>query len=382
MSTTSGPARGRRARPPPRRRRRRRRPRCRARAASSCCEAGAHEAVVVGEQHADHASGTSTRRRSSPDRAPTCTSSAPPRSWTRSRSTRRPKCPSAGRPSTRRVEAAAVVGDRQDGAAVLDAQRDDRGASRRRAGRVAQRLLGAAEQQRSASSLRSRSSERQVVGRPAGRRCARGRRAPRRAPRGAGSAGRCRRAACAGRERCGGSGRRALASAAAGRVGARRSSRPGRERVGDADEVLHDAVVQVGRDPPALGLRGVQRALQERLALALAVLQARTSERASGRLTSHSSSRPPSRAGANARPSRWALADTEPEPLVGLEQQRPAARPVDRQVDLEQLVGVALEEVLRPGSRLTSASTPPSRRTARSSAPSGKRLPISRGSSE
>src|SRR5215218_282878 len=74
----------------------------------------------------------------------------------------------------------------------------------------------------------------------------------------------------------------------------------------------------------------------------------RTSERASGRLTSCSRSRPPSSAGAKARPSRRALADTESTRWLGLEEQPPAAGPVDAQVNLEQLGRVALEEVLRP----------------------------------
>ena len=67
----------------------------------------------------------------------------------------------------------------------------------------------------------------------------------------------------------------AVAQRAAGLAAARRGPlRAGREREGDAGEVLDDAVVQVGRDPPALDLRGVQRAVQQRLALALAAAQA------------------------------------------------------------------------------------------------------------
>src|SRR4051794_27167126 len=60
----------------------------------------------------------------------------------------------------------------------------------------------------------------------------------------------------------------ALAVAAAVHAGGARG-----ERVGDAEQVLDDAVVQVGGDQPPLGLRRVERMLEQRLALAPAFPQ-------------------------------------------------------------------------------------------------------------
>ena len=48
----------------------------------------------------------------------------------------------------------------------------------------------------------------------------------------------------------------------------------GGELVGDADHVLHDAVMEVAGDPPSLQLGCVDRALQQRLALRLRAPQA------------------------------------------------------------------------------------------------------------
>ena len=62
---------------------------------------------------------------------------------------------------------------------------------------------------------------------------------------------------------------RLLVVAAPARVGGQR-----REPERHAREVLHDAVVQVGGDPPALAVGGLDRARQQPLALLVAALQA------------------------------------------------------------------------------------------------------------
>ena len=114
---------------------------------------------------------------------------------------------------------------------------------------------------------------------------------------------------------------------------------PGRRRepIGHAGQVLHDAVVEVARDLAALDLGRVQRALQERLPLALAQLEPagqRVGERDLHELEHHEGAE---RDGSEAAPQPGAARAHRVVREVGLEQQGFSRRRVHRQVDLEQL---------------------------------------------
>ena len=280
ISTTSGRVRARRASTASRRRRPCRRPRCRRRVDEQLREPGPHEAVVVGDEDADHA-GTSTRTVvPSPGDARHLEPAAGVLHEVAQHA--QPEVPvGAGRsPTQRGVEPAAVVGDlqhepcrRRSRSATCAARR--RGVLVRRCAAPPGRSgTGAARRPRSASAsagdVERRRQPARGVGARRGRASAAARPASVQARRIDVDEQRAQRADAVAR---------LVAAPSRSAVAGRGSplplsrSRVGRQSVGDADEVLHDAVVQVGGDQPALGLRGVERAAQQRLALVLAAAQ-------------------------------------------------------------------------------------------------------------
>ena len=137
------------------------------------------------------------------------------------------------------------------------------------------------------------------------------------------------------------------------------------ERVGDAGEVLDDAVVEVGGDAPSLVGRSLDGADEERLAILLAAAKP-VGETPGER---HLYEPEEDEAGEQERGER------EPDPapgrrdraaaLIGLEQQRRPVRRADRKVDLVQAALPSLESVLR--ARRGCSARRVSRRCARAS---------------
>ena len=345
IRTTSGSARS-RARPPRRRPRPPRRRSTSSNDADELREPGAHDAVVVHDQHADHA-GTSSDDASSPRRA--------------------------------RVDGRAR---RRRRARSVEQREPDVAPSRRARAPASKPRPSSSTEERSASAAGARPARRRGVARRAPRRCGapparRGRRAPRR--RRARSSGHVERLSTPrARERA------ATSSSAASSPTARRfagwistssvrrrrmlrrsasrrlahASRASRvvpscaatargER--DARQVLDDAVVQVGGDAPPLGAEASTARSEQLLALLLPAPHA--PRQAPGQ---RQPARPAARQRREQRTAR-ARASSRRPPAVDAaaagRARRAAARRrgAQRQVDLEQRVLVALVAVLGLG---------------------------------
>ena len=123
-----------------------------------------------------------------------------------------------------------------------------------------------------------------------------------------------------------------------------------REPERDAGEVLHHAVVQVGRDPAALAARRPRSRWRAapRARAARAAGGGPATRRAGPGTAAARAARRAAAARARAAAAR-PLALTDAEPLVDLEQQRRAVRRADRRVGLQQLALRALVAVLGLG---------------------------------
>ena len=120
-----------------------------------------------------------------------------------------------------------------------------------------------------------------------------------------------------------------------------------RERVRDTGQVLHRAVVEIGRDLAALDVARFQRPVQQQLAFPQPHAQAARERPGDRDLHELQHQQRAERDRGEAAPQPIAVACDERVVVVGLEQQRLPRRRSDRQVDLEQLAVRAFVAVLR-----------------------------------
>ena len=166
--------------------------------------------------------------------------------------------------------------------------------------------------------------------------------------------------------------------------GGRRLGLRGRaQRVRDPGEVLDGAVVEVGRDPAPLVGGRLDGAHEQRLALLLRSLQPPAEPPRERHLHEPEQEEAAEQERGERQPDAPPGRCDGAPALVRLEEERRPVRRADGQVDLVE-VAVALA---RTGSRarsrsLSSARVVPVRSTSRFASSSGKRDPISRGSSE
>ena len=121
----------------------------------------------------------------------------------------------------------------------------------------------------------------------------------------------------------------------------------GRERVGDAGEVLHGAVVEIGRDLAALDVARFEGPVQQQLSFPQPHAQAARERPGDRDLHELQHQQRAERDRSKAAPQPAAVLRDERVAVVGLEQQPLPRGRADREVDLEQLAVRALVAVLR-----------------------------------
>ena len=140
---------------------------------------------------------------------------------------------------------------------------------------------------------------------------------------------------------------RSASPAAASPLSSSRSAWAARA-VGSREEVLHDAVVEVGGDQPALGVGGIERAVQQCLALVLGAAQPAHQRSRHRQVDQLQEQEAADEGRGEGQPEPSPAGRHRAEAQVGLEQQCVALPVVDGEVDLQQPAGAALEAVLRP----------------------------------
>jgi hypothetical protein len=126
----------------------------------------------------------------------------------------------------------------------------------------------------------------------------------------------------------------------------RRASRRRRKGVRDPGQILHHTVVERALDAPSLVVGGGERPVQQDLTLDLAVAKPSCHRPGERHLRPGEQDDDDPRRDGEGPPDLVAALRYRAEALVGLEQQRPALRGVDREVDLQELAEPALVAVL------------------------------------
>ena len=119
------------------------------------------------------------------------------------------------------------------------------------------------------------------------------------------------------------------------------------QRIRRAGEILHDAVVEVGCDDAPLHVRRVERAQEQRLALRVRAAETSCERERDRQLQQPEHEQRDEERGQEREPDLATARRDVAEPEVRLEQERPTARRVHRHVHLEQLAARPLVPVLR-----------------------------------
>ena len=143
---------------------------------------------------------------------------------------------------------------------------------------------------------------------------------------------------------------------------------------GGSGQALHHRVVEVCRDAAPLVLPGVQGALQEALALALALLDPLAHRPGQRGLNEEQEEQAADERRRDSREQPALILGYRVVPEVGLEQHRMPARGAQPHVHLEQLVVRALEEVLGRGEVRQASVSPPCVQRGAFVGPQHKRL--------